>query len=149
MPITPDVSSANSFLTILQTVISRMATYSSSCKQFCVAIVSAILVVSFDKERPEATVVGFLAVLMFCLLDAYYLSIERDFRSIYNSFVEKLHAGTADTTVFAMKLPTERGHRMKNTFKALLSFSVFGFYGVIALAILAVKIYIQSLPPSS
>ena len=149
MPITPDISSANSFLANLQAIISRMTTYSSNCKQFCVTLVSAILVISFNKERPEAIFVGFMAVFVFLFLDAYYLSIERDFRKIYDSFVEELHAGTADTTVFTIELPNERGHRMRDTFKALLSFSVFGFYGVIALAIFAVKIYIQSLPPGS
>src|ERR1700751_179576 len=41
------------YLTILQSVIARMGTNSSNCKNWCVALVSAIVVVVADRGKPD------------------------------------------------------------------------------------------------
>lgn len=41
-----------SYLGILQRVINRMAANSSACKTWCIALVSAIVVITADKGKP-------------------------------------------------------------------------------------------------
>lgn len=49
----PESSAVQSYLGILQNIISRMANNSSNCKTWCITIVSAILVVIVDKKQPS------------------------------------------------------------------------------------------------
>ncbi len=142
----PDNASVHTFLTNLQTIIARMGAYSSSCKQWCVTLVSAILVLGIDKEKNEATIVGLLSVLLFCLLDAYYLSLERDFRKTYNNFVAKLASDDYKTEVFIISLPATKGYRVNKTLAAMVSISVVWFYIILAIAVISVRVYIQSQP---
>ncbi|MDP2601628.1 MAG: hypothetical protein Q8S00_03430 [Deltaproteobacteria bacterium] len=90
-----DSPSVQSYLTILQSVISRMATNSSSCKTCCVTLVSAIVVIIADKGKPDYVWISIVPIALFLLLDAYYRSLERQFRTVYNDFIRKLHFGTA------------------------------------------------------
>lgn len=82
--------------------------------------------------------------MIFAGLDGYYLGLERRFRDCYESFVRKLHAGTAvidDAFLIAPKLPI-RG-LFTEAFRALFSFSIWPFYAGIAaiLLILADRLF--------
>ena len=90
-----DSPSVQSYLAILQGVISRMATNSASCKTWCITIVSAILVVVADKAKPDYALISLIPIILFLLLDSYYLGLERAFRDLYNSFIKKLHEDAA------------------------------------------------------
>lgn len=57
-------------------------------------IITALFALAIDKGKPQALCIGLIPLGLFFFLDAYYLSLEHDFRKIYNSFVEKLR--TAD-----------------------------------------------------
>lgn len=73
--------------------------------------------------------VAALPIVLFCLLDAYYLGLERRFRTCYEIFVKKLHNGTAnieDAFLIAPKLKV-RGLFVEAA-QALLSFSIWPFY---------------------
>src|SRR6267142_352932 len=78
-------------LTIMQSVIQRMANNSSSSKTWCVTLVSAVLVVIADKGQPQFAWLAVIPTVLFLILDAYYLALERGFRKAYNTFIEKLH----------------------------------------------------------
>jgi hypothetical protein len=78
-------------LEITQSIIQRMASNSSSCKAWCITLVSAILVVIADKAKPQYTIIAAIPTFLFLILDAYYLALEKRFRNSYNSFIEKLH----------------------------------------------------------
>src|SRR5436305_10978591 len=62
MPIGIESESARAYLTLLQGVITRMAGNSTSCKTWCVTIVSAIFALALDKNKPQSILVGFLPV---------------------------------------------------------------------------------------
>jgi hypothetical protein len=114
-------------LTLLQGVIARMANNSSSCKAWCTTLVSAILVVVADKDKPEYMGVAIIATVMFTVLDAYYLAIERGFRESYNAFVGALHEN--DETVTARLFVISRGgNTFVETLRALISPSVWALY---------------------
>lgn len=118
--------SVQAHLSILQSVIQRMATNSSSCKAWCITIVSAILVVVADKGKPNFAFIALLPTILFLFLDAYYLALEKAFRASYNDFVRKVHTGTASTTDLYAVAP--KGNMSHHQVTAMKSFSIWGFY---------------------
>ena len=87
-------TSVQTHLTILQGVIERLASNSKSLKAWCITIVAAILVVVADKNKPDYVLIALIPTVMFCVLDMYYLALEKGFRKAYEGFVCKLHGGT-------------------------------------------------------
>ena len=88
------------FIEILQNNISRMANNSVNCKNWCLGILTAICALLIkrnnllkqDTTLLETNIKYFLIfpVLMFFILDSYYLSIERNMRKIYNQYITKI-----------------------------------------------------------
>ncbi len=132
-----DSPSVQAHLGILQNVIDRMATNSSSAKSWSITIVSAILVVVADKNKPDYALIALIPTLLFLLLDIYYLGMEKGFRNSYNIFVKKVHEGILTTDdLFSVK-PT--GTDLKLQWEALGSFSVWGFYSFLGGMILIAR----------
>ncbi len=118
--------SVQTHLGILQAVIQRMATNSSSSKAWCITIVSAILVIVADKGKPEFAWIAVIPTFLFMCLDIYYLALEKGFRESYNSFVKKLHEGGITPEDLYSVLPL--GSPSKQQWESFKSFSVWGFY---------------------
>lgn len=135
--ITESSASVQTHLGILQGVIERMASNSTSCKAWCITIVSAILVVVADKDKPDYVFIALLPTFLFVLLDAYYLGMEKGFRNSYNQFIIKLHNGSITAEDLYSAQPT--GGQSKLQWEALKSFSVWGFYSLLVVLIMAAK----------
>ena len=129
MPINADSPAVQAHLTILQGVIQRMAENSRSCKVWCVTLVSAILVLVARTGEPRHALLALAPALLFFLLDAYYLALERAFRKSYEAFVAKLRDGDlAAADLYAVK-PIDMGVRLVGA--CMRSFSVWLFYAVL------------------
>jgi len=138
-----DSPAVQSYLTILQGVIGRMASNSAGAKTWCIALVSAIIVVVADKYESGYAWIALVPVGLFFLLDAYYLGLERQFRDRYNDFIGKLHEGTAQVEdVFIVTPGIGLTGTLRAALKACGSVSVWPFYLLLALMLLAVRIYI-------
>ena len=135
-PLDETSPSVQTHLGILQGVIERMATNSTSSKAWCITVVSAILVVVAGKDKPNYALLAFIPAVLFLTLDAYYLALEKGFRNAYNCFVKKVHAGTLlPDDLFSVK---PEGEMKSLVFEAFCSFSVWGFYvSIILLTLLA------------
>ncbi len=116
-------------LGIIQAVIQRMASNSTSCKAWAITLVSAILVIVADKGKPRHAMIAALPIILFFLLDSYYLSLEKRFRDSYNSFNDKLHEGK----VIASDLYAVTPHGLQSFafVSAMGSFSVWPFYATL------------------
>jgi len=122
-------------LEIMQGVINRMAENSRSCKVWCVTLVSATLVLVARTGEPEHALIALAPTVLFYVLDAYYLSLERAFRQSYNSFVRKVHQGRVSVSDLYTVVPT--GSIMRGALWAMSrSFSVPPFYAVVVVTIL-------------
>ena len=133
-----DSPSVQSYLTILQSVIARMASNSANCKTWCVTLVSAILVVVADKSKPNFVWIAAIPVLLFFLLDSYYLALERLFRDRYNGFIKKLHESTASIEdVFIVTATNSVRQLLWSLMMSSVSISVAPFYVVLLLTITA------------
>ena len=118
--------SVQAHLQIIQSVIGRMAGNSSSCKTWCITLVSAILVVVADKAKPDYAYIALLPALLFYALDIYYLALEKAFRNSCNTFVSKVHASGISPQDLYIIQPS--GKMLINQLQAAGSFSVWGFY---------------------
>ena len=125
-PLSETSPSVQTHLGILQSVIQRMASNSTSCKAWCITIVSAILVIVADKGEPNFAFIALLPTFLFLALDAYYLALERAFRASYTDFVRKLHSGLLKAEDLYSVVPI--GSYTHHQLEALKSFSVWGFY---------------------
>lgn len=126
-----------SHLSIIQSVIQRMATNSSSCKAWCITVVSAILVIVADKGKSQYALLAIIPNILFFVLDAYYLSLEKMFRNSYNDFIEKLHDN--DVTSKDLFAVVTKESLFKTFFKSILSFSIWPFYLTLLIMILLAK----------
>lgn len=70
-------------LSMIQGVIARMSGFSANAKNFCVTIIAAIIAVAFDKDVPLLGYGAATIIMVFALMDTYYLSLERRFRNLY------------------------------------------------------------------
>ena len=83
-----------SHLEMLQGIIQRMAENSRSCKLWSITAVSAVLFLAARTGVPWHTLIALVPLSLFFLLDIYYLSLERRFRSSYRCTLRKLRNGT-------------------------------------------------------
>jgi len=128
-PLSETSPSVQAHLGILQSVIQRMASNSTSCKTWCITIVSAILVIVADKGKPNFAFIALVPTLLFFALDVYYLALEKAFRASYADFVKKLHSGVAKAEDLYAVAPL--GSNSKHQREALKSFPVWGFYATL------------------
>ena len=127
-------------LTLLQSVITRMAANSSSCKAWCIALVSAMLVVVGDKHRPEYAWIALIPTILFLCLDAYYLALERRFRKSYNDFIDKVHRGRlAPSDLYSLE---PSGSLLGQFLAGMKSFSVWPMYATLLLMIYLAKRFV-------
>ena len=133
-PLNEESSAVQSHLTIMQGVINRMAENSRSCKVWCVTLVAATLVLVARTGEPQHALIALVPTLLFWVLDAYYLGLERRFRKSYRAFVEKVHNGKIATTDLFIVAPT--GSEIGQFCWALFrSFSVLPFYVLVSVTV--------------
>lgn len=120
---------------IMQSVIQRMSENSRSCKLWCVTLVAAVLVLVARTEEPRHALIALAPAVLFYVLDAYYLALERGFRRSYRYFVDKLYEGEVALSGLFVLDPT--GSIPRGTLWAMfLSFSVSPFYLVVVVTII-------------
>ncbi|MFH0733037.1 MAG: hypothetical protein V1773_15910 [bacterium] len=138
--LTENSQSVISHLNILQGIIQRMAGNSGSCKTWCITLVSAILILVADKNKPQFTLIAVIPTLLFFSLDTYYLALEKGFRDTYTSFIKKLHSAQITTgDLFTIK---RTGKLPCLLLQSAVSFSVWPFYFTLLLMIYLTKVLV-------
>ena len=132
-------------INMLQSIISRLAQNSTNCKSWAIPIVSAILMLALEKGIiPTAT--AYIPLVVFYLLDCYYLGLERKFRDQQRNFIKKLNDGQDVTKdlFYAQSVEkrcwlTRRGRMILDqllcTLDGVFSFSTTIVYGVLGLSV--------------
>lgn len=140
--VTPDSPSVQSYLNILQGIITRLATNSASCKTWCISLISAILVVIADKNKPNYAWITLLPIILFFFLDSYYLAQERSFRAIYNNFIQALQSGKATTENLFVLVPLRGFNVVQSLFEASRSFAIYPFYLTLVVTVIIARFLI-------
>ena len=71
-------------LEMVQSIVSRMAGYSATLKNYCLTITVAICGFAVSAKEPLVLASAVIPIVVFALLDAQYLRLERQFRSIFD-----------------------------------------------------------------
>lgn len=129
--------SVQTHLSLIQNAIQRMASNSSACKTWCITLVSAILVMIVDKGKEEYLYLGLFPIIIFAVLDIYYLGLEQVFRNAYDKFISKLHSGTLIIEDLYVVKPTDQN--LYSLMKCGSSPSVWIFYLSLFILVLVMK----------
>lgn len=125
-------------LEFIQNTISRMGQNSFQAKTWNVTILSAIF--TFYLVQNESVnfkllfIISLGVTVLFCLIDVYYLYLERGYRYLYNEVI----SGKENIAHYSMAIPQcKRG--IISFLKAFLSFSTSGFYGSIFIGLIIIN----------
>lgn len=130
-------------LELIQSALSRMSDNSARLKGHCLSLIGAIVGLAAALSKDQIVIYTVPVVVGFAILDAYYLALERGFRSQYDKVRnEKLEA----LPDFAIA-PARR----QSTLKAFLSLSVVGFYGAVTIVTILIFIFMPDrvAPPAA
>ena len=125
-------------LQMLQEPICRMSTISAIFKGFAATIVAGISAISYSSTNIWILGLSFLPVLVFAVLDIYYLKLERKFRFLFDQV--RLDEHEID---FSMKLtndPVEIIRAKARTWDCIKSPSIYLFYPLMLLVLATVLI---------
>ena len=124
-------------LNMIQGVISRMSGFSASAKNFCITINAALIAVAFQRQVLWLGGSALMVVVLFCLMDSYYLSLERRYRALYEDVAARPLDAESDMSLKA------RGPTWRCFGDSILSVSVFPFY-LLLMASMAGLLYLAS-----
>jgi hypothetical protein len=112
-------------LDFIQAVIARLASSSTAAKGWGLTVATAAFGFSATKAVPVVAGLGLVVVILFGVLDSYYLREERLFRYLYDD------ARRGQVEVYSMNKNDYSGKCMRRS--VIRSWSVFGFYGPLLL----------------
>ena len=75
-----------------------MAENSRSCKLWCITVVAAVLFLVSRSGESNHAAFAFLPIVMFAVLDAYYVAQDKAFRYSHKEFASKLWTGELVTS---------------------------------------------------
>lgn len=131
-----DAPSVQTHVLTYQAVIARMSSNSSASKTWCITLVGAAAI--FDRLSNLQLVYVLFPVILFGILDAYYLSKEQSFRDQYSTFISKIKNNEdLGNDLFEVKSSKVTFRRW---LKATSSFSIWPIYLSLTLLIICVQI---------
>lgn len=122
-------------LEFIQQAINRMASNLFLLKGWTVTLIAAMFALAAKESKDFYFVLAYFPTLMFWLLDGYFLSQERRFRSLYDH-VSKLDESAID---FSMDTQPFKATPPRNKWShALFSSTLLIYYGVLVAAMTTV-----------
>jgi histidine triad (HIT) family protein len=119
-------------LEMIQAIIGRVSSHGATLKNFCITLTTAVCGFAVTLGKPSAALLSLPPILVFALLDAQYLRIERRFRRLFDQV--RAEDWTSVPT-FAVGLDGAPDVPFGRT---LRSWSIIIFYGPLALAVVFV-----------
>jgi hypothetical protein len=123
-------------LQMIQSVIQRLTNQSFLIKGWTITVVAAVFALATKDAVSEFAYVAVLPVLAFWVMDALFLSLERQYRSLYDQ-VRTATDADIDFSMDVSRFATGRGTLRS----AAVSGTVLGFHGVVLVAV-ALGIYL-------
>lgn len=124
-------------LEFIQSTITRMNQNSFQIKGWMITLVSALLALYASSEKVAYILIAIVPVIVFWLLDAYYLQQERRFRGVYND-VAGLSPDDSRINVREFEMPIQKYQCEKYCyFNVLFSRTIFPLYGIVIVGLVA------------
>ncbi len=84
-------SDVQHFISYLEGIINRMASNSANCKNWLLAIFAGCMAMQPSMQSAvDKICLAYPLVILFCLLDSYYLGCEKYFRDMMGDFVKRV-----------------------------------------------------------
>lgn len=112
------------YIELVQSIISRLANNSFLLKGWTITLIAAIFSLS-DKIMKNFTFTIYFFILIFWILDSYYLYQERLYRDLYNKVIE---IRDEYPPLFSLKINKKRNEKIISFFKSFFSFTEVSFY---------------------
>jgi histidine triad (HIT) family protein len=116
-------------LEMVQAIVTRLANYGATLKNYCITLVTAVCGFAITLQRPAVALLSLLPILIFALLDAQFLRVERRFRGLFDR-VRQQEWGTLPTFDLSNKSAPHVGY-----LPALRSWSILLFYVPLLVAV--------------
>ena len=127
-------------LEFIQATITRMNQNSFQIKGWMITIVSALLALYASSETAIYISIAVVPVVIFWMLDAYYLQQERKFRGVYNDVVG-LSPDDNKVAIKDFEMPIQKYQCGKYCyFNVLISKTILPLYGITAVGLFAAYI---------
>ncbi|MBR4022300.1 MAG: hypothetical protein IKI94_06855 [Ruminococcus sp.] len=128
-------------LKMIQSIITRMNTNSFQIKGWTITLVSALLALYANCDEVKYIYIAIVPVIVFWVLDSFFLQQERKFRALYNDIVNTSRYGE-EIKEFSMPIVNY------NTcnycmFKAMISVSCFSLYGNLTIVLLICSVFVR------
>ncbi|HEV2904140.1 MAG TPA: hypothetical protein VGW32_03785 [Pyrinomonadaceae bacterium] len=125
-----DNPATTAHMTMLQSIISRLANNSAACKTWCLTLVGALVSLAGATKVPGIITFTLIPITIFGFLDTMYLAQEKAYRALFNDVVGQIRAGTyCLTDTFEAKAAL----KLNYVGQALKSWSIWPVYlGLIA-----------------
>lgn len=121
-------------LEFIQTVINRMAGNSFLLKGWALTLIAALFALSAKDANHAYVVIAYLPVIVFWILDGYFLSQERLFRNLYDD-VRKFNEEDID---FSMNTEKYKKKDRNSWMRSIFSITISIFY----LSLVAVMLFV-------
>lgn len=145
-PIPLDIESkaVQTHLGFLQDIISRLSDKSSTCKNWCITLTSAFILLSLRLENGSKYILlSYIPIVLFALLNVYYVYLEKSIRNQYDVFVGKLHDKTLSTSdIYTINADEKFKCKFFRLIKAISSPSIWIFYLPLLLIDLVITYFI-------
>lgn len=115
-------------LELIQTIVARMGNNSFLIKGWSLTVTGALLAYAVGNDDRGIALVSLVPVVVFWLLDGYFLYQERLFRRLY----DRVRDPEVTVQPFAMDIAPDR--EAGGSLKAAVSPTLSGFYGALVLA---------------
>lgn len=121
-------------LKMIQGIITRMNTNSFQIKGWTITLVSALLALYANSGKVTYIFISLIPVLIFWVLDSYYLQQERKFRALYNDIVNVANYG-ANIKEFEMSIDKYKTCKYC-IFNVMFSVTIFPLYLLLTLGLI-------------
>jgi len=128
-------------ISYLQDIINRMASNSNNCKNWFLAIIAAGAAMQPSMQAiVDKIAFVYIPLILFCLLDSYYLGLEKYYRDKMSAFVNKVRiSGNGyEDLLYEFEKRTICDDACA-VFKGLFSFATWPFYSVIFVIIILIQ----------
>lgn len=132
------MSNKTKHLEFIQNAINRMAGNLFFLKGWAVTLIAGLFALSAKDSNTNYVLVAYFPVIIFWLLDGYFLSQERKFRNLYSD-VAKLNEKDID---FSMDTDKYKIYLKNSWISSIFSSTIFLFYLSLILAMTFIKYYI-------
>lgn len=125
-------------LEFIQNVITRMNSNSFLIKGWTITLVSALFALAANDSNLKFVWVSYIAILVFWILDGFFIAIERRFRDLYSEVAEK------EEDKIDFKMDTSKFKKGDRTWLAgIFSKTLIPFYGISIATTLMVRFLIK------